>query len=290
MRHSSNVCIGFPSREREWVLPYTLEGIVNLDYPKENIGLRIVLNDNYKDYSFKLLMQFKKQYRSKYRYISIERIDLGTRPDERKANVRDKTVWVMGRLKNCITDALSLSDDYWFYMDSDIILQKDTLRLLVDADKDVVAGWCKTKINDVGFYNFMRYNPHMQRYDRDFDYRSVITATEPLKMDLVSGILLMRTWLFRKGRVRFRQATTDTNSEDVGAMNDLMHMNIERWLHPKAFCHHIMCEADLEGYKKLTGASGLTFDYSTEKPEDYKLTDEAVLSATDEAYLMSKEK
>jgi len=284
-----NVCIGFPVRNREWVLPYTLEGIVNLDYPKNRIGMRMIVNDSVDD-TFKQLMQFKKQYRSQYRYISIETYNLGTRPDERRANVRDKTIWVMGRMKNCITDALSLSDDLWLYMDSDIILKKDTLRLLVDADRDVIAGWCKTKISGEGCYNFLKYNSHMQRYDREFDYKAIINSTTPVKMDLISGIQLFRTWLFRKGRVKFYQSSMATNSEDEGAMRDLMRMDIERWLHPLAFCYHIMCKEDLEDYKKKTGCKGLEIDFTKEKPEDYSLTDDAHLSSRDEAYLMQSKK
>jgi hypothetical protein len=289
MSNNPNVCIGFPARDRAWVLPFTLEGIVNLDYPKNKIGLRLVVNDS-SDNTFKLLMQFKKKYRSLYRYISIETINMGTRPDERRASVRDKTVWIMGRLKNFITDALSLSDDLWLYMDSDIILKKDTLQLLIDADKDAIAGWCKTKIAGPGYYNFMKYNAHMQRYDREFNYSAIINAPEPLKMDLISGIQLFKSWVFRKGRVRFYQSSMATASEDDGAMKDLMRIDVERWLHPKAFCYHIMCQEDLDEYKTISGSIGLSIDFSSEKPEDYTLTDEAHLSSTDEAYLAQKVK
>jgi cellulose synthase/poly-beta-1,6-N-acetylglucosamine synthase-like glycosyltransferase len=268
-------------------MPYALEGIVNLDYPKNRIGIRVIVNDS-SDNTFKQLMQFKKQYRDQYKYISIETYNLGTRPDERKASIRSKTIWVMGRLKNCITDALSLSDDLWFYMDSDIILQPDTLKLLVEADRDAIAGWCKTKVSGEGYYNFMRYNHGARRYGMDFDYNAVINAAGPVRMDLISGIQLFKTWLFRKYRVKFYQSSMSTTSEDEGAMRDMLRLDIDRWVHPKAFCHHIMCPEDLAVYKKRTKAEGLQFDFTQEKLEDYKLTDDAHLSSVDEAYLREK--
>lgn len=283
-----NVCIGFPVRERAWVLPYTLESIVNLEYPKENIGLRFIVNDS-KDDTFRILMQFKKQYRELYRFIAIETVNLGTRHDERRANVRDKTIWVMGRLKNIITDALSAHDNYWLYMDSDICLKKDTLKLLMETDKDIVSGWCCTVPQREGYYNFLKYNNHMRRYDREFDYKEVINAKLPLKMDLVSGIFLMKTWLFRKGRVKFYQSSLSVCSEDEGATRDMIRLDVERWLHPQAFVYHIMNDKCLEDYKVKTGLQGLKIELNI-RPEELQLTDDAHLSSKDEAYAIERGK
>jgi len=283
---NNNVCIGFPVRERAWVLPYTLESIVNLDYPKKYIGLRFIVNDS-KDATFKMLLQFKKLYREQYRYIVVELMNFGTRPDERKVNTRDKTIWIMGRLKNAITDALSMYDNYWLYMDSDICLQKDTLKLLIEADKDVIAGWCRTSTKISGIYNFLKYNAHMRRYDREFDYKEVLNSKSPVKMDLVAGIFLMKTWLFKKGRVKFYQASVQNCTEDEGATRDLIRLNVERWLHPKAFVYHIMDMDCLEEYKKKTKLNGLNLDLDL-KSEDMILTDEAHLSSKEEARLMGE--
>jgi hypothetical protein len=97
----------------------------------------------------------------------------------------------------------------------------------------------------------------MACFDRNFDPNQVLAAAEPLHMDLVSGIFLMKTWMFRKHRITFYQATQATNSEDEGAVRGMMRHEIERWLHPKVKVRHIMCTQWLDDYKKETGSSGL---------------------------------
>jgi cellulose synthase/poly-beta-1,6-N-acetylglucosamine synthase-like glycosyltransferase len=247
-----NVCISIPWRDRAWILPYTLESIVNSDYPKEKIGMRFIVNDS-KDDTFRMLMQFKDDYRNKYRFISIWTFNMGSVKDNRTYDVRKKTIYNMQVLKNVLVDALSKRDEYWFYMDSDICLKPDTLKLLVEADKSAIAGLCKTGEGDI--YNFLMYESHMNRFGRGFDAKKILASKDPVKVDLIAGILLFRYEVAKK--IRFYQSSVANLTEDEGATRDMMHHKIERWIHPGACCYHIMDDKQLDDYKKKTGLNGL---------------------------------
>ena len=61
----------------------------------------------------------------------------------------------MSDLRNrTITEALTGGYDYWFSVDTDIVLDPATLRRLVEADKDIVSeifwtnGWCNAWMHD----------------------------------------------------------------------------------------------------------------------------------------------
>lgn len=246
----NNVCIGIPIRDRSWILKEMLGCILLLDYPKEKIGLRFIVNDSH-DNSFDMLMNFKRKFRSIYRYISIWTLNTGASvKDERTAAVRRKTIFTMGILKNILLDSTSRKDDYFLYMDSDILLKPDTLNLLVDANKDVIGGLCQTS-KPLGIFNFLMYNSHFKRFDRDFDWNSIYSSEVPVRVDLISGIILIKNWLLKK--IRFCTVAGNCYSEDVGAMEDLMKLNVERFIHPLAKVDHIMDKDMLEEYYRRTG-------------------------------------
>lgn len=253
---TDNVCITISARNREWVLPYTLESILNLDYPKNKIGIRFIINDNDPpsiDRSPDLLLKFKRLYKEHYRYITIWFFTTGGIHDTRNNNTRKKTVYIMKLLKNLFTDSLTNRDDLWLYMDSDICLKKDTLSLLVNANKDVIAGLCNN--GGPNICNFLMFDGHMNKFDRDFCHEDILKMNVPVKVDFVAGITLMKRWVAKK--IKFYCATSRMLSEDEGAMREMMSCGIERWLHPKAEVYHIMDNDRLNEYKKITGLNGL---------------------------------
>ena len=274
----NTICMNIAWRDREWILPYVMEGIYNLDYPKEKIGFRFIVNDS-ADNSFRKLMQFKRQYGKEYRFISVWTMNMGSVKDKRNVDTRRKTVWVMQILKNIFMDASSKRDEYFMFMDSDIILEKDTLKKLVGADKDIIAALCNNgPLGSEGIYNFLSYNSHLNRFDRNMDWGAVVNSYEPVKVDLIAGIFLMRHWLTKK--IRFYQAYKNTFSEDEGATRDLMRLGIERWIHPDAFVHHIMSGEHLTDYINKTGDKGLDLN---SKWVDTRLDDEGNWDIMEEA-------
>lgn len=69
-------------------------------------------------------------------------------------------MWMMGELRNkTVRKALEGGFDYWFSVDTDIVLQPQTLRTLLEADKDIVSEifwtqapngryWCNAWMHD----------------------------------------------------------------------------------------------------------------------------------------------
>lgn len=256
--NKDSVVINMPVRTRDWVLPYSLEAILNLDYDKRKIALRFIINDSTDD-SWKILINFKRKYSEAYQLISIYTFNMASIEDNRDNHeVRRKTIYNMRFMKNMFLDyAIGGRQSYWWFVESDLCVKKDTLKILINADKDVIAAWCNThrKMHE-GVYNFLRYNSHLDRFDRNFDHKEIINASEPVHMDLVSGPVLMRSWLCDK--VRFRQFYNSGNmTEDEGFIRNLMRLGVERYVHPKAFTYHIMSKEALESYKKETGLNGL---------------------------------
>ena len=261
-----NVCISVPWRDKAWLLPHTLDSIVNLDYPKEKLGMRFIVNDC-KDNTFRMLMQFKREFSEKYRFISIWTFNMGSASGRgRDGVVVGKNSWHMQLLKNILRDALSRKDEYWFYMDSDVLLSPDTLRLLVQADKDVIAGMCRYYNDCCEPSNFMVYDPHVDRFGREFDKKLVLASDTPVKIDLVTGVMLFRYWVAKK--ISFYQASKNEYAEDEGAMRDMMKLGVERWIHPWVMCEKIGDVRALESYIENTGKKGLNLTNEIERESD----------------------
>lgn len=67
----------------------------------------------------------------------------------------DTNLKKMSILRNrCIQEALEGGYDFLFFVDSDLVLHPDTLRILLDADKDIISelfwtnGWCNAWLYD----------------------------------------------------------------------------------------------------------------------------------------------
>jgi cellulose synthase/poly-beta-1,6-N-acetylglucosamine synthase-like glycosyltransferase len=143
------VCISSLIRDREWILPRYLMHLYNLDYDKSKIIIYWVMNDSI-DGSEKLLQNFKKEHEHEYRQIIIEKV-------KNKAPVYKRSIakhpnhaekyWFevysnLAALRNKVIDkVLELQDvEFLFNIDSDILVNKDDLTLLVESKCDVVAG------------------------------------------------------------------------------------------------------------------------------------------------------
>jgi len=77
MENLPTIDIIFPLRNRSWVLPYFLDCIYNLDYPKEKLSIICLLNDS-TDNSSKIINQFAQQHKKEYKNIHIYTYNLKT--------------------------------------------------------------------------------------------------------------------------------------------------------------------------------------------------------------------
>lgn len=134
--YNMTIMIGCPiQRDRAWVLPKYLSAIYNLDYPRKDIHLAFLVNGAQQDNTEDIITKFGEKYQKKYHKIDIwylydEHIDhrQKTRDFGRFSDIRN--LWI---------SMIRPEDTHIFSLDSDIIVEKDTLTKLLSHDKDIVS-------------------------------------------------------------------------------------------------------------------------------------------------------
>lgn len=124
-----------PFKDDEWCLPEFLEGIVNLNYPKDRLSLYFLENDS-QDKTLEKLKKWAKQWRSEYRRIEVTSMQFRVKGQEHvwpEQTLENMTFMRNGFLKN-IGD-----NDYIFNLDSDVVLQPQTLKQLALSDRDIIC-------------------------------------------------------------------------------------------------------------------------------------------------------
>jgi glycosyltransferase involved in cell wall biosynthesis len=153
------VTIVFPCRDREWILPYFLECVYNLDYPKELINIFTIVNDS-SDKSLTMLNDFKFKHMNKYNKITIKSMNYGTPIyDEKRHNQKVLNTYIhpngtrtnklidpfkevyknLGRLRNSLLH--NANTDYIFSVDTDILFDSHTLVRLLESDREYISAF-----------------------------------------------------------------------------------------------------------------------------------------------------
>jgi len=148
MKYEPKILLGMPVRNRGRVIGSTLSSIYQQKYPRKKIGCYFLLNDS-TDNTEEILTSFQKKYREEYRFIEIEKINLGTPPDIRSRPHmmpkpipynRQEIYKALCQLNNMVLERLLKDDaEYLFAVDSDTLLQPDCLAKLVKARRKVIT-------------------------------------------------------------------------------------------------------------------------------------------------------
>lgn len=167
MEANKRILLACPVRDREYVLPYYLNAVHNLDYPKKLISIYWVVN-NSKDQSQKLLEEFKKSYEHEYESITIEIYNNKSIPkDERQDKIRKQVYPWLAELRNkLLKKTVKINADYLFSSDCDIIFKADALRRLIEHNLPVVSGLIYNGMLFVGM-------------ERGWEYPNILKETQP---------------------------------------------------------------------------------------------------------------
>ena len=154
---------------REWILPYYLRHIYNINYDKKLIDIYWIVN-NSNDKSLDLLHQFKKQYENEYNSICIEIYNNSEIPaEERSTEIREKYIyaWLSLIRNKILKKTIKLKCDYLLSCDSDILVTSDILNRLLSHNVPIVATLIYNgyETND---FNDAYKNPNILR---ELDYR-----------------------------------------------------------------------------------------------------------------------
>lgn len=132
------ILIGSLVRDRAWVLPDFLRGILALDYPTDEIELLFIVNDS-TDASWDILERFRREHLKRYSEIFIMQISLGAPKDKRIDEIRQEIIPNLAYLRNVMLSHIGCND-FLFSVDCDILLPGNALRELLGAGKDICAG------------------------------------------------------------------------------------------------------------------------------------------------------
>lgn len=139
--YTESILVASLIRNREWILPYFLKCIENIDYPSEKTHYYFILN-NSTDNSFKLLRQFQE----KHPRVIIDIHNFSDR-DRQDHSWDAELIRNMAEMRNMhLRKAEFLQVDKLVSIDSDILFPPKLVQHLVSSDRDIIspvfwAGW-----------------------------------------------------------------------------------------------------------------------------------------------------
>ncbi|MFF2834283.1 hypothetical protein ACFVSK_21165, partial [Cellulosimicrobium cellulans] len=212
----NTITIAAPVRDRDWILQHYLDAIVNVDYPKNLIDLRFVVNDS-TDRTLEILTDFKSLMNKYYRGIYIDIYNRNVPVDQRELNVRNNYIYDhLSKLKNFIISRTKT--DYLLFLDADILVPTDIINNLLKHQKDIVSGliWNGHLTNPDQPYlypNLMRLQNGIYRHilNRSIRNASYKPTTPPplLKVDLTGAVILIRRKAYKSVKYGFHPQGED---------------------------------------------------------------------------------
>lgn len=156
-------------------------------------------------------------------------------PEGYEVDFRYSFGYNIDQVRNLIADWACKDYDYLFSVDSDIIFPPDTLKKLIEADKDIVSGIYRQRTeNKIELYS--------KSYER-LDYSSLGTDLQEIG-GCGFGCVLVKSEALRKvGYPQFEYHSaldhSNTFSEDLDFCNKVRLAGFTIWVEPSVLCGHI---------------------------------------------------
>jgi len=273
MEKIPTIDIIFPLRNRSWVLPYFLDCIYNLDYPKEKLSIICLLNDSI-DNSSKIIKQFEQKHRNEYKRIYIYTYNLNTPEYQSQDHHRGgqnlvfknkngisklvikHTEWEvyksLAKLRNSLIHKTKSS--YIFSVDTDILFKYDILNRLLKHNCDFVSSLIcnghmlsKTKpgINPYDYTNAMIKQGDGYVHIKDHDGKGLV------EVDLTGAISLMSRKLINAGAEYYDIGNSAVHyGEDAGFCESAQKLGFKIFCDTDTKSTHIMSPEYLDLYLK----------------------------------------
>jgi hypothetical protein len=203
-----------------------------LRYPKELIIVFFLLNDS-TDASEEILRKWQERNNS-FSEIKIKKVSLGAPPDihgKRYRVTRGVIFQNLARLHNIEREEFLKSDaDYFFGIDSDVLLEPESLKILLSKKKDCVTvpfGLPERETVGLWFYKGKSRWPLLKK--------EVERRKQAFKVSAFSGGL----WLFsRKLFETISYDETRTAPEHFAFSDRIREAGFEIWVIPKLLATH----------------------------------------------------
>lgn len=250
LKETPNVCISAPIRNREWIVERYLQHIYNLNYPKKKIILYWLLNDSV-DGTEKYLKQFQFKHKEEYRDIIIEKVKNKAVEYKRLVAKNPKFIkehWEkvytnLSNLRNIVVEKMvSLDIDYFFSVDSDILLNPDDLTNLLLDNKDIIAG----VINNDQVFNYGKDIHEVACNILNFKDDGRVSPIKGWKdgevfpVDVTGAVCLYKTNIFKDNPdLRYKY---DSQGEDIGFFRIVREKGIKAYADSRVRPTHVMAE------------------------------------------------
>lgn len=119
----------------EWCSDEFLTALVDQDYPKKKLSIHFIENDS-TDNTLAKLKKWKSKWQKKYRNIEVISLKFGVPGGEHQWP--DQVLEHMTYMRNSFLESIG-DNDYIFNVDSDVILQPETLKQLALSDRDIIC-------------------------------------------------------------------------------------------------------------------------------------------------------
>jgi hypothetical protein len=240
-----NIVIGSLVRNRGWSLPQFLNCLQNSNYPLENLAFHFILNDSH-DESKLILRKFKADNKNKYRYIRLSEVYLGTTEDitlssgARQGHIRPHIYPSLAVLRNLLLDSAFLDDkcDYLFAVDSDILVEGETLNLLLAKNSDFTAGIVVNGTNPHGrIFNFLDADTDGTYFRNTESDEQRVAKGQPFPVSVTGAVYLLSRKVLANHHCRY---IPNSLPEDFSFCAECRKQGIIPCIEPKAFCNHLL--------------------------------------------------
>lgn len=136
--HNQKILLAILARNKEHVLPYFLQCIENLDYPKQLLTLYVNTNNNC-DNTEEVLTTWIKKHEKAYHHIIYEKGDYSL--DESTPHEwTPKRLRTLANIRNTsLQKTKEYQCDYYFVVDCDNFIAPFTLKELLSKDRPIIA-------------------------------------------------------------------------------------------------------------------------------------------------------
>ena len=234
------VTIGCPVANRKYLINRYLDALLHLDYPKNKIKLYFLIN-NCNDGTDDELRIFKNKHKNKYMDITLEKYRMPFKKDMRVTQHRIKVYERLAELRNYVLS--KIDTEYFFSVDSDIIVNPNVLIELLKADKDIIAA----TINNDKILRPYATHPEIRTNllinEMYGENKSKIThymdfpLNEIIEVDYTGAVYLMTKKVASEVKYEF-----DKQGEDIPFCRNARNLGYKIYAHTGLWQNHIMCE------------------------------------------------
>lgn len=250
----SKILISTPVSSRGWCLPYFLEHLYQLNFPKSQISFLFLVNNSI-DNSQQILEDFKQQHIHEYNNIHIESFPSPRNmpQDVRIDEIRKKFSYQhLSNLRNKSFEYATRNGfDRIFSVDSDIMVLPETLNKLLTVNVDACAGviWNGHKVaksEPWKYPNILRKleNGKFEHISNYYIKNSPnLTESKIAEIGASGAVILLSRNIFTKTKYQWHE-----QGEDCGWAVDCANKGFKIHVDYSAFCHHMMDKEMLDEY------------------------------------------